>query len=196
MSRIHSIFLQPANKSGWLERRKIDICTLGRDIAHRWYVYLPIAVIWALAATRMFIDPIPHVPLLFNWTASLPYKIAWLHWKDANYSRGDFIVFRFGGEAKAFYPGLANQPFFKIIRGVAGDKVTVKDRQVFINGISVGVAKSYAFDHRHLEPISEGIIPSGYFYVQGTDRDSFDSRYQSSGLIRADQIIGRVTPLF
>jgi conjugal transfer pilin signal peptidase TrbI len=192
MSQIHS----STDKSGWLGRRKKDICTLRHDIACRWYVYLPIAIIWTLAANRVLVDPSLHTPLLFNWTASLPYKVAWLHWKDANYSRGDFIIFRFEGEAKAFYPGLANQPFFKIIRGVAGDRITVKDRQVFINGAPVGFAKQYTFDHRQLEPISEGAIPIGHFYVQGTDRDSFDSRYQSSGLIRADQIIGRVTPLF
>jgi conjugal transfer pilin signal peptidase TrbI len=40
------------------------------------------------------------------------------------------------------------------------------------------------------------VIPPGYYYVQGTSPDSFDSRYRESGLVRADQVIGKVIPLF
>jgi conjugal transfer pilin signal peptidase TrbI len=32
--------------------------------------------------------------------------------------------------------------------------------------------------------------------VQGTSPDSFDSRYQDSGLVRAEQVVGVVVPLF
>ena len=44
----------------------------------RWYLYLPVFAIWAFAYTRLFIDPTPRVPVLFNWTGSLPYRVAWL----------------------------------------------------------------------------------------------------------------------
>ncbi len=187
---------QSTTNSNWFKRRQKDIVELGHDAVQRWYIYLPIAFIWVLAANRLLGDPTPHVPLLFNWTSSLPYKAAWMSQGSMHYERGDFVVFRFEGEAKTFYPGLKRQPFFKIIKGIAGDRITIKDRQVFINDVFVGYAKRHAFDGRPLEPIAEGVIPSGNFYVQGTDHDSFDSRYRSSGLIRADQIIGRVTPLF
>ena len=40
------------------------------------------------------------------------------------------------------------------------------------------------------------VIPPGHYYVQGTGPDSFDSRYRSSGLVRADQVIATVVPLF
>jgi conjugal transfer pilin signal peptidase TrbI len=40
------------------------------------------------------------------------------------------------------------------------------------------------------------VIPPGSYYVQGSSPDSFDSRYRSSGLVRAEQVIGLVRPLF
>ncbi|OYV77812.1 MAG: conjugative transfer signal peptidase TraF, partial [Acidithiobacillus ferrivorans] len=61
---------------------------------------------------------------------------------------------------------------------------------------TVGVAKTHAYDNRPLAPITPMLIPPGYFYVQGTSPDSFDSRYAASGLVRTDQVIGRALPLF
>jgi conjugal transfer pilin signal peptidase TrbI len=40
------------------------------------------------------------------------------------------------------------------------------------------------------------VIPPGHYYVQGTSADSFDSRYRASGLVRAEQVLGTVVPLF
>lgn len=158
-------------------------------------MYGPLAAIWALALTRALVDPTPRVPLLFNWTPSLPYQVAWLTCGPWQYARGDFVVFLFAGEAEEHYPGLKGQPFFKIVSGVAGDVISVRDRAVFVNGEAVGFAKTHAFDGRRLEPIAEGVIPPGWLYVRGTDANSFDSRYRSAGLVRIEQIIGRVRPL-
>jgi len=72
----------------------------------------------------------------------------------------------------------------------------VADRVVAVNGEPVGLAKVRAYDHRALEPIQPTVIPPGHYYVQGTSPDSFDSRYRSSGLVRAEQVIGVVQPLF
>jgi hypothetical protein len=49
-----------------------------RHVRRRWYLYLPILAIWGLAYARLFIDATPRLPVLFNWTPSLPYRIAWL----------------------------------------------------------------------------------------------------------------------
>jgi conjugal transfer pilin signal peptidase TrbI len=110
--------------------------------------------------------------------------------------RGDYIVFAFAGEARVAYPGLDAQPFFKIVRGLPGDTVTVSGRTVAVNGQVVGTAKTHAFDRRPLEPIAPTVIPPGHYYVQGTSADSFDSRYRASGLVRAEQVLGTVLPLF
>ncbi|WP_284620623.1 conjugative transfer signal peptidase TraF [Aquabacterium humicola] len=166
-----------------------------RHVRRRWYLHLPILAIWALAYVRVFVDPSPQVPLLFNWTGSLPCHVAWRQAGPRTVQRGDYIVFAFDGEARRDYPGLAGQPFFKIVRGVPGDTITVSERVVSINGTEVGRAKTHAADRRALEPIEPTVIPPGHYYVQGTDADSFDSRYRSSGLVRADQVLASVVPL-
>lgn len=164
---------------------------------NHWVLYTVVFAIWGLAFVRVFIDPTPRLPLLFNWTASVPYKVALVQYGHRQALKsGDFIIYAFDGDAQHLYPGLRAQPFFKQIRGVPGDRVTVIDRQVFVNGVPVGFAKAVTFDRRPLVPIAETVIPPGYYYAQGTHPDSFDSRYRASGLVRANQVIGKVITLF
>jgi conjugal transfer pilin signal peptidase TrbI len=162
-----------------------------------WCLYTAVFAIWALAFARVFVDPTPHLPLLFNWTSSLPYTVAVMEYGNEQPLRtGDFVIYAFDGGAQRMYPGLRAQPLFKQIRGVPGDRVTVTEREIFVNGVSVGVAKPYTFDGHPLEPITETVIPPGHYYVQGTHPNSFDSRYSASGLVAVSQVIGRVRPLF
>lgn len=167
-----------------------------RHIRRRWYLYLPVTAIWAMAYVRLCLDPTPRLPLLFNWSASLPYRVALVRPGARPLARGDYVVFSFGGEAQANYPGLRGQPFFKQVRGLPGDVVTVEGRAVAVNGELVGLAKTHTHDRRPLEPIEATVIPPGHYFVQGTGPDSFDSRYRSSGLVHADQVIATVVPLF
>lgn len=162
----------------------------------RWFLYVPVFAIWGFAFARVFIDPTPRVPVLFNWTPSLPYHVALMQYGHAPVQRGDFIVFAFAGEAQAHYRGLRGQPFFKRVRGLPGDVVSVQDRIVLVNAEPVGVAKTHAHDRHPLAPIAPMVIPPGHYYVQGTSPDSFDSRYRESGLVRAEQVLGVVVPIF
>jgi conjugal transfer pilin signal peptidase TrbI len=173
----------------------LDLAGLLAHMHARWYLYAPIVAVWMLAYVRLFVDPTPRLPLLFNWTPSLPYHVAWMRSGNAQPRRGDLIVFRFEGIAQAHYRGLRGQPFFKRVRGMPGDVITVEDRTVSLNGEAMGVAKAHAFDRHPLAPITPLVIPAGHFYVQGTDPDSFDSRYRDSGLVRSEQILGIVLPL-
>ena len=60
----------------------------------------------------------------------------------------------------------------------------------------MGLAKTHAFDGHPLAPIAPVVIPPGHFYVQGIGPHSFDSRYAESGLVRAEQVVGIVVPIF
>lgn len=177
-------------------RMRHDTVEFLRHMRRRWYLYLPVFAIWGLAYVRLTIDPTPRLPLLFNWTSSLPYRVALVRYSPHSLERGDYIVFSFAGQAQETYPGLRGQPFFKQVRGLPGDVVTVVGRAVAVNGEVVGVAKTHAYDRRPLEPIAATVIAPGYYFVQGTGPDSFDSRYRSSGLVRAEQVIATVVPLF
>lgn len=159
-------------------------------------VYSIVLFIWILAYWRLFIDATPHIPLLFNWTPSLPYRVAYVDYQASQFRRGDYIIYRFRGSAIQLYPGLQGQPFFKRISGLPGDYIAVRRRAVFVNDLPVGFAKRYTFDGHALDPIRNQIIPADHYYVQGSSPDSFDSRYLSSGLVDARQIAGRVIPLF
>ena len=181
----------PPSRPPWL-----DLRGLFSHMLLRWYLYLPVFAVWAFAYARMFVDPTPRLPLLFNWTPSLPYHVAWMQSGAAPLQRGDLVVFRFEGAAQTRYPGLRGQPFFKRVCGLPGDVVTVQDRIVQVNGASVGIAKTHAVDRHPLAPIAPLVIPAGHYFVQGTAPDSFDSRYRDSGLVRAEQVLGVGVPLF
>lgn len=168
-----------------------------RHLRQHRIAYTLLALIWTLAYVRVFVDPTPRIPLLFNLTASLPYRVAWLApVAPAALQRGEFVLYRFDGSAIRDYPGLSRQPFFKIVRGLPGDAVKVEGRNVFVADRFVGVAKARAFDGKPLDPIAPGVIPPGSLFVQGIGTDSFDSRYAASGLVRQDQLLGRVIPWF
>jgi conjugal transfer pilin signal peptidase TrbI len=167
-----------------------------RFMLRRWYLFLPVFVIWAFAYVRLFVDPAPRVPLLFNWTPSLPYRVALMRPPAKELRRGDLVVFAFAGEAKQLYSGLSGQPFFKVVRGVPGDTVRVEGRAVFINDEPVGIAKTHTFDRKPLTTVREQVIPDGRYYMQGTSPDSFDSRYRESGLVGIEMVLGVVIPLF
>ena len=72
-----------------------------RDMRRRWILYLPVFAIWAFAYARVFIDPTPRMPVLFNWTPSLPYSVALVHYGPHDLQRGDFIVFAFAGKSQS-----------------------------------------------------------------------------------------------
>lgn len=168
---------------------------LGDFRRHR-SVFIIVAGVWVLALIRLFAHHVPVVPLLFNWTPSLPYKVAFVDYRSAPIGRGDLVVYAFEGPAgQQAYPGLRHQALFKRVAGVAGDVVTVQGREVFVNGVSVGLAKTHTFDRRPLEPIGPTVIPAGQLYVQGISPDSFDSRYSLSGLVRVQDVKSRVIPL-
>lgn len=166
-----------------------------RDARRRWYLVIPLAIVWILAYVRVFGEHRPIVPLLFNVTPSMPYSVAWLD-RGAPVAKGDYVLYAFHGSAEKQYPGLSGQPFFKMIAGTAGDRVRAVGRDLYVNDVFVGQAKERLFDGRPVHPLSEQVIPSGYLYVRGTAPDSFDSRYRESGLVATSDVIGKVIPWF
>ena len=164
-------------------RRIAEQRALWKHFGRHWYIYLPLLLVylWAL----------DHIGV--NWTPSLPYHVVYIE-THVPVGRGDLVVFRFEGGEIANH--LKGQRFFKRIAGVAGDEITLRGRNILINGAYVGFARSRTPDGTTLEAIEPGVIPADRFYVQGTHEMSFDSRYRVNGLVRRDQIIGKATVIF
>jgi signal peptidase I len=134
------------------------------------------------------------------WDHMMPYRPV---------RRGDIIVFK--------YPVNPTQHFVKRVIGVPGDHVRLVNRQVYINGkplkepyvrYTSSIHDSFRDDFPRLDvsvPGLEGqwwllmhklveddqlIVPEGYFFVMGDNRDeSLDSRYW--GFVPRQNIIGR-----
>jgi conjugal transfer pilin signal peptidase TrbI len=180
----------------WTRRTLGSLREFLLHVRQRWYLYLALSLIWTLAYLRLFFVTTPLVPVMFNWTPSLPYHVALLRPSTHSPARGDYVVFHFEGEATSRYPGLRHQPLFKQVAGIPGDEVTVADRHIYVNGRYAGTAKPRTFDGWPLAPIQPTTIPDNHYFVSGSSPDSFASRYAASGLVRADRIIFRVEPLF
>ncbi len=104
-------------------------------------------------------------------------------------ARGDIIVFK--------YPQDEKKDFIKRVVGLPGDRVDVRQQQVYINDRPL--VEAYAV-HQGPSPQGQAIsprddygpvtVPAGAYFVMGDNRDhSLDSRYW--GFVRAEKIKGR-----
>ncbi len=124
-----------------------------------------------------------------------------------NPQRGDVIVFKF--------PGNNNINFIKRVVGVSGDKITYKNKQIYINDQLAPqqlvaqlppLAPTYqVFDeqidssnHRIYRNIStnfksgEWVVPQGHYFVMGDNRDnSNDSRFW--GFVADNLVVGKAS---
>ena len=144
------------------------------------------AILYAVAA---FVSPWYRVTV--SLTHSLPSHL-WLVAVGRTPQRGDYIAFRV--PPNRFYPS-DHGGFLKIARGVAGDQVTRRGREFFVNGESIGIAKSVSLNGLPLEPGPVGVIPAGEWFVWTPDVDSYDSRYADIGWVRQDQVVGVARPV-
>jgi signal peptidase I len=134
------------------------------------------------------------------WDWIMPYRPV---------KRGDVIVFR--------YPVNPTQHFVKRVIGVPGDHVRLIDRRVYINGTPLqesyvrytsqvhdvfrdefprlnvpvaGLEGAWWLQMQKLVEDGQLIVPEGYYFVLGDNRDeSLDSRYW--GFVPRENVIGR-----
>ncbi|EGK46119.1 signal peptidase I [Acinetobacter baumannii 25691_7] len=107
--------------------------------------------------------------------------------------KGDLVGFLWQGQIK--YP--KDVIFVKIVSGVEGDRIVVKDRDVFINDKYIGRAKKQSADGKlQLEVISSQVIPKNEIFVSTPHKDSLDSRYAKVGTINKQYILGKAYEIF
>lgn len=100
---------------------------------------------------------------------------------------GDYVFWKPSGptsEVKAQY-------LLKWVAGVGGDRLTIKNRKVSINGHVVATGLDL-LDPERADPLAferDEIIPAGSLFVIGTHPHSFDSRYW--GYLNVRQVQGK-----
>lgn len=126
-----------------------------------------------------------------NLTESLPGTIFLIE-KGVMPQRGELVAFRW--EANWPYP--RGCIFVKKLVGLPGSVVSAQGREFFVDGAPVGRAKEYARTGEPLDIGPRGKIPDGHYYVAGSHLDSLDSRYQLTGWVGQDQIVGKAHRVF
>jgi signal peptidase I len=135
-----------------------------------------------------------------HWSLALPYPPL---------NRGDIIVFR--------YPVQPSQHFVKRVVALAGDRIHLLNKRVYVNGQPLD-EKYTLFRSRSVDPYRDNfpdtdyfsenvdphwwiqmkglihngelVVPAGQYFVLGDNRDeSLDSRYW--GFVPAENIVGR-----
>jgi signal peptidase I len=151
-----------------------------------------------LVGDHLLVDKLTYAPAGPVSKFILPYRAP---------KRGDIIVFR--------YPVDITQTFVKRCMGVPGDRIRLVNKQVYLNGVKLDepykVHKTDYIDSyrdnfpgepnanlypgaldmlEHHVVNGEVVVPPGYYFAMGDNRDSsLDSRYW--GFVPRDNIIGK-----
>lgn len=160
---------------------------LGQEIKD-WLVSILIAVVLAFFI-RSFIVELYMVegpsmrPTLVNNERLVVNKFIY-RFKEPQ--RGEVIVFR--------YPRDPSRDFIKRVIGVAGDKIEIRDGQVFLNGQLQN--ENYILERtRGSYPLVT--IPQGHIFVMGDNRNnSEDSRFRDVGFVPLDLVKGKAMVVF
>ena len=125
-------------------------------------------------------------------TKSLPNHLFVTLKQDRVLERGDYVTFTWHGGGP--YP--RGMRMTKVVAGVPGDVVTREGADFFVNGQRVGTAKPVGRNGKPLAQGPVGVIPPGRYFVVANHPDSLDSRYELTGWIRDEQVVGRAVALF
>lgn len=128
--------------------------------------------------------------IAINNDVSLPGTFFLIHYGERP-QINDLVAFK---QNAKYVP--ASHKLVKILSGKAGDSIVVKDRDVYLNGTYVGHAKNTTRKGFPLTPVADSVVPPGKFYVVGTHKDSYDSRYSEFGFLDVSAIEGKVYALF
>ena len=103
------------------------------------------------------------------------------------FKNGDVIVFKADLEQNDG----TNKDLVKRIIGIEGDRVTIKDGQVYVNDKLLN--ETYLSQGMDTKGDIDLVVPQGKLFVLGDNREvSLDSRYEQVGLVDISDVEGKV----
>lgn len=183
--------------AAFLRRTKDWFAAIAADRARMRF--LRFSLVWTAVAwfvVTVVVNTISHtykVGLDLEEVRCMPWRVYVLKFERPQVARGHFVAYRdFEG---VMGPNYAGRMLGKMIAGVPGDRVVVKDDFAWVNGWPVGKLihnarlgrAPGAFDR-------DEIVPEGKVFVVGTEPRSYDSRYW--GFLGQHALIGSLSPLF
>lgn len=155
-----------------------------------------ILAIIAISATVLMSATLIELPkkLVYNGSSSSRIGFYWID--DRPIGLGDFVLMHAPEnvreliETRQYLP--PNVPLIKRVVGIGGDEICRHERNISVNGIGMGVAKSEDIFGRVL-PVWQGCrtLTEEELFVLNFHPDSFDGRY--FGPVNRSLIIGRAT---
>lgn len=132
----------------------------------------------------------PFYKIGFNTTESLDGWV-YLVEKTKLPQRGDVVaVYRPAGVDST------RLDFLKILAGLPGDQIEIRERKFFINGQFVGEAKEHSMTGESLEMSQSGMLAHDEYFIWTNHKDSLDSRYKKVGRVSSNTFIGRAVRIF
>ncbi len=140
-----------------------------------------------LVGDHLFVNKFIYADTYFSWEKKiLPIK---------DIDRGDIVVFRF--------PEDPQKDFVKRVVGKSGERLSIRNKKVYINENPLkenyvchkdpniySKDNTFIMDYIKRDNFEINLIPNGYFFVMGDNRDnSYDSRYW--GPLKRSYIKGR-----
>ncbi|PJD94536.1 MAG: signal peptidase I [Parachlamydia sp.] len=122
-----------------------------------------------------------------NRSHSLPYSLFWAS-KVEDITRNMLVLMH--------HPKNPSISIVKIVAGLPGDPIEVRNGNVFVNHLYTGKVIPISKSGQVYTPISAGVIPEGYVFVFGSDPESFDSKYEEFGLVDMNWIEERLWVIF
>lgn len=148
---------------------------------------------WIWLAVFLILSLVNHRwHLALNRSHSLPFKLFAIERGQKEIKVGDYVAF----EPKPSAVGGYRLTFIKEVVCGPGQTLTRENRTFYCDGKELTIAKERALNGNPLEATQPQVLGEDQYFVRGTHKDSYDSRYEAFGLIDRCRFSGKAHPLF